>query len=222
MSQQTNKISQSNNSKTYHNSDTFCNICKKELCNKYFLKTHLANKHGIILQNDDNNSNSLTPSTTTQNSSNQIPYSPKPTKVSSSSPNYTQNESDNDELNDDENTSDENNRSISQIEDFCELCKKQFCNKYYLKKHKLDVHGVLIENGIKSYKRISSESAVITTSNSTIPIITPSTTTTSDTTVNTTTNSSSSSINNVSTNSKNIQQQAKSKLFYRIINNIFY
>lgn len=27
-------------------------------------------------------------------------------------------------------------------EDYCELCQKQFCNKYYLKKHKLDVHGI--------------------------------------------------------------------------------
>jgi hypothetical protein len=27
-------------------------------------------------------------------------------------------------------------------EDFCEICQKQFCNKYYLKKHKQDVHGV--------------------------------------------------------------------------------
>lgn len=29
-------------------------------------------------------------------------------------------------------------------EDYCELCQKQFCNKYYLKKHKLDVHGVTV------------------------------------------------------------------------------
>ena len=199
MSQQTIKIAQSNNNKNFYNSDTFCNICKKELCNKYFLKTHLSNKHGIILQNDDNNSNSI--STTTTNSNNQISYSPKPIKVSPSSPNYNiQNESDND-LNDDENNeSDENNRSISQIEDFCELCKKQFCNKYYLKKHKLDVHGVLIENGIKSYKRISSESSAIVA-----PTTTTTTTTTSNTTVTTTISSTSN--NNFSTNSKNIQQQ---------------
>jgi hypothetical protein len=28
-------------------------------------------------------------------------------------------------------------------EDFCEICQKQFCNKYYLRKHKQDVHGVV-------------------------------------------------------------------------------
>jgi len=27
-------------------------------------------------------------------------------------------------------------------EDFCDICQKQFCNKYYLKKHRIDVHGV--------------------------------------------------------------------------------
>ena len=40
----------SSSTKIYHNLDTFCNICKKELCNKYFLKTHLANKHGIPVE----------------------------------------------------------------------------------------------------------------------------------------------------------------------------
>lgn len=32
------------------NMDSFCNICKKEVCNKYFLKSHLLNKHGIQLE----------------------------------------------------------------------------------------------------------------------------------------------------------------------------
>lgn len=27
--------------------DAYCNLCSREFCNKYFLKTHLANKHGI-------------------------------------------------------------------------------------------------------------------------------------------------------------------------------
>ncbi|XP_018320642.1 uncharacterized protein LOC108733816 [Agrilus planipennis] len=29
------------------NPDAFCDLCNKEFCNKYFLKTHKANKHGI-------------------------------------------------------------------------------------------------------------------------------------------------------------------------------
>lgn len=29
--------------------EAFCEICRKELCNKYFLRTHLAKKHGITV-----------------------------------------------------------------------------------------------------------------------------------------------------------------------------
>lgn len=30
------------------NYEAYCLLCKKEFCNKYFLKTHKANKHGIV------------------------------------------------------------------------------------------------------------------------------------------------------------------------------
>ena len=38
------------------NPDAYCDLCNKEFCNKYFLKTHKANKHGIYM--DPPNSNS--------------------------------------------------------------------------------------------------------------------------------------------------------------------
>ncbi|CAF1462187.1 unnamed protein product [Adineta steineri] len=41
-------------------------------------------------------------------------------------------------------------------EDFCDICQKHFCNKYYLRKHRLDVHGVQTDSNIKPYKRIDS------------------------------------------------------------------
>lgn len=31
------------------NQEAYCDLCKKEFCNKYFLKTHKANKHGIYV-----------------------------------------------------------------------------------------------------------------------------------------------------------------------------
>lgn len=46
-------------SRIFH-ADAFCGICRKEFCNKYFLKTHLANKHGIFDQ-------SVIPSVSTPN-----------------------------------------------------------------------------------------------------------------------------------------------------------
>jgi hypothetical protein len=29
------------------NTDAYCELCDREFCNKYFLKTHKANKHGV-------------------------------------------------------------------------------------------------------------------------------------------------------------------------------
>ncbi|KAL9911055.1 uncharacterized protein ACN427_005426 isoform 2-T3 [Glossina fuscipes fuscipes] len=44
------------------NSEAFCELCNKEFCNKYFLKTHKANKHGIFdsVQETVGNSNPST------------------------------------------------------------------------------------------------------------------------------------------------------------------
>ena len=33
------------------NIEAYCKLCNKEFCNKYFLKTHMANKHGIYSEN---------------------------------------------------------------------------------------------------------------------------------------------------------------------------
>ena len=41
----------------------------------------------------------------------------------------------------------------SSMEDYCEICQKHFCNKYYLKKHKQDVHGITPESGPTPMKR---------------------------------------------------------------------
>ncbi|VDL89354.1 unnamed protein product [Schistocephalus solidus] len=38
-------------------------------------------------------------------------------------------------------------------EDFCELCQKHFCNKYYLRKHKTDVHGIPTEPFTQNRRR---------------------------------------------------------------------
>ena len=35
------------------NPEAYCEICNKEFCNKYFLKTHKANKHGIAGSSDE-------------------------------------------------------------------------------------------------------------------------------------------------------------------------
>lgn len=41
-----NSTTASNSGKIFH-VDAYCYLCKKEFCNKYFLRTHLANKHKV-------------------------------------------------------------------------------------------------------------------------------------------------------------------------------
>ncbi|CAL8073159.1 unnamed protein product [Calicophoron daubneyi] len=49
-------------------------------------------------------------------------------------------------------------QSLKTDEDFCELCQKHFCNKYYLRKHKADVHGIHTEPYSHSRRRESMHS----------------------------------------------------------------
>ncbi|CAF0986969.1 unnamed protein product [Rotaria sordida] len=279
--------------------DAFCAICRKEFCNKYFLKTHLANKHGIFDHQSIGpsvstpNLTSIQGNTDTNNDSNlQHPFtvistllhnghedfSSSPTSPSSDMiQNHQNNDDENEteltslrhEMNgviagDDDNNNDNNNHDHEQddnddddndaddddddeqdgtntnslinlpqkiatilcndnknmnsvtilndndddqndlltnsptnsldfqqqqassstqiinlpstpsstttttnlsrqssaklLEDFCDICQKHFCNKYYLRKHKLDVHGVQTDCNIKPYKRIDNNS----------------------------------------------------------------
>ena len=61
------------------NPEAYCELCNKEFCNKYFLKTHKANKHGIYSDppptNNNNNNNGQ---------QQQSPQPPPPTSTPSS------------------------------------------------------------------------------------------------------------------------------------------
>uniref|UniRef100_A0A2C9L011 C2H2-type domain-containing protein n=1 Tax=Biomphalaria glabrata TaxID=6526 RepID=A0A2C9L011_BIOGL len=202
--------------------DAYCELCDREFCNKYFLKTHKANKHGIYEDNSppatsvplpfpglmlpqDHLSpfnfkmDSLKPppadilppwsfkldsvpppkrSDSSPNIKNMEPLpmfpmplpnleSPKPSNSSSnprndfnldhsppSSNTVTPSSNATSILTNITNsiksgppsssvTSSNNDPSM---EDYCHICQKHFCNKYYLKKHKQDVHGIAPEN----------------------------------------------------------------------------
>lgn len=183
--------------------DAYCELCDKEFCNKYFLKTHKANKHGIyenntspfapsvnplppslVLPQDYSslpfklnmdyplpplkpNSNSAKPPTpqltptnlpassphrqsppTTQSLS-QSSVKPAQSPLSSSKPKSSDSAS--------SSTAGSENGDKKpagqDMEDFCEICQKHFCNKYYLKKHKNDVHGIAPPDTPMSGKR---------------------------------------------------------------------
>ena len=178
--------------------DAFCELCEREFCNKYFLKTHKANKHGIY----ENSTSPFSMNSTSGSSpvsmvmppepSMQLPISlkveqpttkpilafpksepklsttvkleatkpevpiPKPALEIKREPPYVSKPPSTNIIttaivtSSTCSSSSNNSSSMSvprlDMEDYCEICQKHFCNKYYLKKHKQDVHGIVPEN----------------------------------------------------------------------------
>lgn len=97
------------------NPEAYCELCEKEFCNKYFLKTHKANKHGIC--SVDNNS----------------PHNYRQYKNMHVNPQSTQQMI---------NQMCETGAMFGSADSYCNICQKYFCNKYFLKKHRLNIHGI--------------------------------------------------------------------------------
>ncbi|XP_065218292.1 uncharacterized protein LOC135844110 [Planococcus citri] len=113
------------------NPEAFCNICNKEFCNKYFLKTHKANKHGVYCETKDNNSPSS--AETNETPSNPVPlmftWNVKNNNVKLPSNPYLINAN-----------------AVKDSSAFCNICEKEFCNKYFLRRHKEKMHGIVSYN----------------------------------------------------------------------------
>lgn len=202
------------------NLDAYCGLCNKEFCNKYFLKTHKANKHGIY--SDVSTAELMPPYSKGQSpevtakselkTSVLNPYSiafpcsfsNKPTKpslavypendltdgqnrLSASTSNGPSSSSESDKVMQEEptvdicqnnipteptsakNESEENlsfydslkmspsqsNRELDlsnryrkigvmNPKAYCEMCNKEYCNKYFLRTHKMKRHGIYI------------------------------------------------------------------------------
>ncbi|CAF2841038.1 unnamed protein product [Rotaria sp. Silwood2] len=117
--------------------EAYCTLCERSFCNKYFLKTHYVKKHGGLnlispLSIESNNNNN--------NNNNNQRLSPSPPNLSNEQPLPLI-----------------VNQKLS--EDYCEICQKRFCNKYYLRKHKGECHGVYTDY-IKSLQKSANESPV--------------------------------------------------------------
>ncbi|XP_060537461.1 uncharacterized protein LOC132708848 [Cylas formicarius] len=177
------------------NPDAYCDLCNKEFCNKYFLKTHKANKHGIYsdIPSTELPSSAAIPfagnvkhlpssvpsldlpvKTEPKPPSNLInPYSAMPidgpssssesdklntedqTNEECSSPSNTQTESTSVKNEFESSYFDSANQSSRETERlkkigvmnpkaFCEICNKEYCNKYFLRTHKMKRHGIYI------------------------------------------------------------------------------
>ncbi|KFM70493.1 hypothetical protein X975_19978, partial [Stegodyphus mimosarum] len=99
------------------NPEAYCELCEKEFCNKYFLKTHKANKHGICTS--DNNTGGY---------SYRVSY-----KSMHMNPQATQQAI---------SQMCENGATFGSADSYCNICQKYFCNKYFLKKHRQNIHGI--------------------------------------------------------------------------------
>lgn len=175
------------------NPEAYCELCNKELCNKYFLKTHKANKHGIYTS--DTIPSSTGPGTTTGGSSTstsgsgnaaqaaavavafntaaayfqstgmptgsaqaqaaaamQMQQLLQQASVNSASGSNGQGTSGNGSNPTTPNIDTSNaaamvalaSRTVGMInmESYCDICQKQFCNKYFLKKHRSKIHNI--------------------------------------------------------------------------------
>lgn len=163
------------------NQEAFCDLCNKEFCNKYFLKTHKANKHGIYTDEPSCSPMPPTPPTPlgpsipfSSNASLLAPLVHSPMTVTSIGGSPYAGAFLTAKLGNlaalrpphpiqlpmnpkSQSSSSKSDSSISKsgvinLDAYCELCQKEFCNKYFLKRHKLKIHGVNIEVTIKAPK----------------------------------------------------------------------
>ncbi|XP_012138223.2 uncharacterized protein LOC105662179 [Megachile rotundata] len=209
------------------NPDAYCDLCNKEFCNKYFLKTHKANKHGIYADSPGPSSvdnNVVTPMYPANFSSNLVKLEPPATpptpsvpcdlcqkrfknedsmrkhkqKMHTDLPDQTQEPQINLSQNEEDTETPRNNfasiesffkqeygveqedasfmpaprhlspQSIQQARDsgfnadrlrrlgvinpeaFCEICCKEYCNKYFLRTHKMKRHGIVVQDSERS------------------------------------------------------------------------
>lgn len=126
------------------NPEAYCELCEKEFCNKYFLKTHKANKHGIYCQD--------TPTSGPPGSSSFTSSAPTYFTSSLSSSAAAQMHQMLQHASGSAGTSEAaqvaaaamvaRGLGMVNLESFCEICQKEFCNKYFLRKHKQKIHGI--------------------------------------------------------------------------------
>jgi len=141
------------------NPEAFCDQCNKEFCNKYFLKTHKANKHGVFVDNYPNGGSSVqdpldgsktmwlpmasdVSARANETSAAVVPSTPSlfkspvalvpqpPTNTNTYAAKHVQV------------TAAAAAAAGNQTRAYCSVCQKEFCNKYFVKRHKAKIHGI--------------------------------------------------------------------------------
>lgn len=116
------------------NPEAYCDLCCKEFCNKYFLKTHRANKHGIYDGND------------LQPAAPPLAHSSPPRRASDEDSGGTPRRLSPDSARRARESGFQpdilRRLGVVNPEAFCEICCKEYCNKYFLRTHRERKHGV--------------------------------------------------------------------------------
>ncbi|XP_068624819.1 DNA-binding protein REPIN1 [Battus philenor] len=111
------------------NPEAYCDLCCKEFCNKYFLKTHRANKHGIYDADSQQAPAVSPPRRASDEESGGTPRRLSPDSARRARDAGFQPDA-------------LRRLGVLNPEAFCEICCKEYCNKYFLRTHRERRHGV--------------------------------------------------------------------------------
>ncbi|KAH8360324.1 hypothetical protein KR200_001872 [Drosophila serrata] len=130
------------------NPEAYCELCNKEFCNKYFLKTHKANKHGIFdpvgepntnnASSHHNNNNNNTTSSNNNNSGH--PTNPG---MSSMSQMFQLQREANQVPKQDQVTASGGASAPPVATVHCDICSKRFTNVFAMRRHRAKQHDSL-------------------------------------------------------------------------------
>ncbi|XP_063709092.1 uncharacterized protein LOC134837639 [Culicoides brevitarsis] len=131
------------------NPEAYCDLCNKEFCNKYFLKTHKANKHGIYeppVSNADMASLNQIGQIQQMSQLLQMQQQQQQQHQQRQQQEQAMQNQANNEMNSQGSTSPTNAsltpQSILSIENtvYCDVCFKKFSNVFSMRKHRSKVH----------------------------------------------------------------------------------
>lgn len=117
--------------------EAYCELCKKEFCSKYFLKTHKANIHGIR-----SNENSMLIGNSPNQGGNLMGQQQNGGMFSMTNSEYSLAVSG---VSPQRGSAPGQGGRFVTGKNFCDLCNKELCNKYFLRTHMLKMHGVVID-----------------------------------------------------------------------------
>ncbi|XP_037906315.1 uncharacterized protein LOC119648617 [Hermetia illucens] len=119
------------------NPEAYCDLCNKEFCNKYFLKTHKANKHGIY---DPANSTNESPTASQINQISQVlQLQFQQQQQNQVQQHQIQNQQ---QQHHHHQPQQEHSPSTAEVAVYCDICHKRFTNVFAMKRHRNKAHEI--------------------------------------------------------------------------------